>query len=41
MIPLGRPAAPEVIARTMLFLPSEESPFMTGATLAVHGGMSS
>jgi NAD(P)-dependent dehydrogenase (short-subunit alcohol dehydrogenase family) len=39
-IPLGRHAAPEEIARTVLFLASEESSFVTGATLSVDGGMS-
>jgi NAD(P)-dependent dehydrogenase (short-subunit alcohol dehydrogenase family) len=39
-IPLGRHASPEEIARTVLFLASEESSFVTGATLSVDGGMS-
>jgi NAD(P)-dependent dehydrogenase (short-subunit alcohol dehydrogenase family) len=37
---IGRHAAPEEVARAMLFLASDESSFVTGTTLAVDGGMS-
>jgi NAD(P)-dependent dehydrogenase (short-subunit alcohol dehydrogenase family) len=37
-IPLGRAAAPEEIAETVLFLLSEEASYVTGAVLRVAGG---
>jgi NAD(P)-dependent dehydrogenase (short-subunit alcohol dehydrogenase family) len=40
MIPLGRHAEPAEIARTVLFLASDDAAFITGATIAVDGGMS-
>lgn len=39
MIPLARHADPEEIARSVLYLASADSSFVTGATLAVDGGM--
>jgi NAD(P)-dependent dehydrogenase (short-subunit alcohol dehydrogenase family) len=40
LIPLGRHATPEEIARSVLYLASEQSSFMTGSLLVVDGGMS-
>ncbi|NKB35565.1 MAG: glucose 1-dehydrogenase [Gammaproteobacteria bacterium] len=37
-IPMGRMATPEDIANSVLFLASEESSIMTGATMMVDGG---
>jgi 3-oxoacyl-[acyl-carrier protein] reductase len=38
-LPLGRPARPEEIAETALFLCSERNSYMTGAVLTADGGM--
>lgn len=39
-IPLSRPARAEEIARSVLYLASEQSSFTTGSTLVVDGGLS-
>lgn len=39
-IPLGRHASPREVAAVVTFLASDESAFITGATVAVDGGMS-
>ena len=38
LIPLGRLGEPEEIARCVVFLASDESSFITGATLTANGG---
>jgi NAD(P)-dependent dehydrogenase (short-subunit alcohol dehydrogenase family) len=40
MIPLGRHARPEEVARAVLYLASDDSAFVTGTTFALDGGMS-
>ncbi|MGZ5836647.1 MAG: SDR family NAD(P)-dependent oxidoreductase, partial [Xanthobacteraceae bacterium] len=40
-IPLKRHARPDEVARSALYLASDQSSFTTGSTLAVDGGMSS
>jgi NAD(P)-dependent dehydrogenase (short-subunit alcohol dehydrogenase family) len=36
--PVGRLASPEDIARTILFMASDDASFMTGSVVAVDGG---
>ena len=37
-IPVGRLGQPEEIARTVMFLVSDDAGFITGSTLTVNGG---
>ena len=37
-IPLGRAAAPEGIAETILFLASDKASYLNGAVIPVDGG---
>ena len=37
-IPVGRLGQPEDIARSVLFLVSDEAGFVTGSTLSINGG---
>ena len=39
MVPLGRWGTPEDVARAVLFLASAEASYVTGAELAVDGGL--
>jgi 3alpha(or 20beta)-hydroxysteroid dehydrogenase len=39
MIPLGRMGTPEEVARLSLFLASDEASYITGAEIAVDGGI--
>jgi len=38
-IPMGRPAAPEEVAEVVLFVASDQASFVTGAEIAVDGGL--
>ena len=39
-VPLGRPGTPDDVARAVVFLASEDAGYITGAQLAVDGGLS-
>jgi 3-oxoacyl-[acyl-carrier protein] reductase len=39
VVPLGRPATPQEIAASVVFLASDEAAYITGQTLRINGGM--
>jgi NAD(P)-dependent dehydrogenase (short-subunit alcohol dehydrogenase family) len=39
LVPLARHATPAEIAKTVVYLASDDSAYMTGATVAVDGGL--
>ncbi len=39
-VPLQRYAEPQEVARAVLYLESDESAYVTGAELVIHGGFS-
>jgi NAD(P)-dependent dehydrogenase (short-subunit alcohol dehydrogenase family) len=38
-VPANRTATPEEIAQTIVFVASDKAPYMTGASIAIDGGI--